>query len=87
MSFRESGGYIAVPGGTYDLEVRLDQGGGLALSVPGLTVQNGLVYTIFAMGSVANGTLQAVPVIDAVPAPASAGLLALAGLAAARRRR
>lgn len=87
VSFRESGGYIAVPGGTYDLEVRLDQGGGVALSVPGLTVQNGLVYTIFAMGSVADGTLQAVPVIDAVPAPASAGLLALAGVVAARRRR
>lgn len=87
VSFRQSGGYVAVPGGTYDLEVRLDQGGGLALAVPGLTVQNGFVYTIFAMGSVAGGTLSAVPFVDAVPGPGSAGLLALAGLFAARCRR
>ncbi len=87
VSFRESGGYIAVPGGSYDLEVRLDQGGALALSVPGLSVQNGFVYTIFAMGSAAGGTLQAVPFVDAVPTPASAGMFALAGLLAARRRR
>ena len=87
VSFRESGGYIAVPGGSYDLEVRLDAGGGLALAVPGLQVQNGYVYTIFALGSVAGNTLSAGVFVDAVPGPGSAALLACAGLFAARRRR
>ncbi|MBC7771351.1 MAG: DUF4397 domain-containing protein [Pyrinomonadaceae bacterium] len=87
MNFRESGGYIAVPGGSYDLEVRLDSGGALALAVPGVNVQNGYVYTIFALGSAAGGTLSAGVFVDAVPAPGSAVLLACAGLFAGRRRR
>ncbi len=72
VSFTESGGYISVPAGTYDLEVRLDDGGGLALSVPGVMVETGKVYTIFAMGSAAMDAmepLQAVPFVDNVIAP------------------
>lgn len=87
ISFRGVGDYITVPGGTYDLDVRLDSNGVSVLPVPGLSVQNGFTYTIFAMGSVAGGTLQAVPFVDAVPAPGAASLLALAGVFAARRRR
>ncbi len=87
ISFRGVGDYISVPAGTYDLEVRLDAGGALALPVPGLTLEAGTVYTVFAMGSVAGGTLQAVPVVDAIPAPGSLALLGLGGLAAMRRRR
>lgn len=87
ISFRGVGDYLSVPGGTYDLDVRLDSSGVSVLPVPGLSVQNGFTYTIFAMGSVAGGTLQAVPFVDAVPAPGAASLLALAGVLAARRRR
>lgn len=86
VSFQESGGYISVPGGSYDLEVRLAGGGGLALEVPGLNVMNGNVYTVFAMGSVGAGTLQAVPVLD-IPAPGTAAMFGIAGLLAMRRRR
>jgi hypothetical protein len=89
VSFRESGGYISVPGGSYDLQVRL-QNGDVVLSVPGVTVANGTVSTIFAMGLV-GGTgdqaLQAVPVIDVIPSPGAAAILAAAGLVAMRRRR
>ncbi len=87
VSSRESGGYITVPGGTYDLEVRLDAGGDLALGVPGVTLQNGYVYTIFAMGSAAGGTLQAVPFVDAIPAPGAGVLMACGAIFAIRRRR
>lgn len=87
ISFRGVGDYITVPGGTYDLDVRLDSNGQSVLPVPGLSVQNGFTYTIFAMGSVAGGTLQAVPFVDAVPAPGAVSLLALAGVVAMRRRR
>ena len=87
VSFGGVGNYLAVPGGTYDLDVRLDSNGTSVLSVPGVSVQNGFTYTIFAMGSVAGGTLQAVPFVDSVPAPGAASLLAVAGAFAARRRR
>lgn len=88
VSFTESGGYITVPGGSYDLEVRVDADDALALEVPGLMVEAGSVYTVFAMGSLNAGTLQAVPFVDAViPAPGTAAMLGLAGLTLARRRR
>jgi uncharacterized protein (TIGR03382 family) len=86
VSFQDSGGYISVPGGTYDLQVRLDGTGDLALDVPGLSVMNGNVYTVFAMGSVADGSLQAVPVLD-IPAPGTAALFGVAGLLGVQRRR
>lgn len=88
VEFGESGGYIEVPGNTYDLEVRLSDTGALALEVPGVSVDNGSVYSIFAMGSVAGETLQAVPFLDAViPAPGTIALLGMGGLLAIRRRR
>lgn len=89
VSFRQSGGYISVPGGSYDLQVRL-QNGDVVLSVPGVTVGNGSVTSIFAMGLV-GGTgaqaLQAVPVVDVVPTPGAAALMLAAGLVSMRRRR
>lgn len=86
VSFRQSGGYVEVPGGTFDLSVRLDSNGATALSVPGVTLQNNRVYTIFAMGSLQGQNVQAVLVTDAIPTPGVAGTL-LGGLALACRRR
>lgn len=87
VNFRDSGGYISVPGGVYDLEVRLDADDSVVLPLPGIAVDNGAVYTVFAMGSVAGGDLQAVIAVDVIPAPSSLALLGLGGLLAARRRR
>ena len=87
VSFRDFGDYISVPGGTYDLEVFVAGTDNLALSVPGLSVSNNSVYTVFATGLVGDGSLNAVPVVDAIPAPASLALLGLGGMAAVRRRR
>jgi hypothetical protein len=89
VSFRQSGGYTSVPGGTYNLQVRL-QNGDVALSVPGVSVTNGSVITIFAMGLVGGSgaqALAAVPVVDVIPTPGAAALMAAAGLVAMRRRR
>lgn len=85
VSFRGNGGYVSVPGGTYDLEVTLAGTSTVVLPVPGVSVDNGAVYSVFAMGDVAN--LQAVTFVDVVPAPSSLALLGLGGLLAARRRR
>ena len=87
VSFQQSGGYISVPGGTYDLEVVVAGTDTVALSVPGLSVNNNTVYSVFATGLLADNSLNAVATIDAIPAPGALALLGLGGLAATRRRR
>jgi hypothetical protein len=68
IAFKEIGDYLPVDAGTYDLEVRLAGTETVALDVPGLALQAGTVYTVFAMG-LAGGepALMAVPSVDAMP--------------------
>ena len=87
VSFGESGGYISVDEGSYDLDVRLDADGTSVLPLNDILLEAGTVYTVFAMGSVADNTLQAVIFVDAVPAPGAFALLAGAAFAGRRRRR
>jgi hypothetical protein len=70
VPFKGVGAYLPVDAGTYDLEARLAGTDTVALSVPGVTLAEGTVYTVFAMG-LAGGepALQAVLSVDAV-APA-----------------
>lgn len=87
VSFQGFGDYVSVPGGSYDLEVVVSGTDDVALFVPGLSVSNNTVYTVFATGLVGDGSLNAVPVVDAIPAPGSLALLGLAGAGVMRRRR
>jgi LPXTG-motif cell wall-anchored protein len=66
VSFKGTGDYLPVDAGTYDLEARLAGTDTVALSVPGVALADGTVYTIFAMG-LAGGepALTAVPSVDA----------------------
>jgi len=70
VAFKGVGEYLPVGAGTYDLEVRLAGTNAVALSVPGVKLDNQAVYTIFAMG-LAGGqpALTAVPSVDASGAP------------------
>jgi len=65
VSFTEVGDSISVPGGSYDLEVRLAGTDTVVLPLPGIGVDNGTNYTVFAMGLVgAEPPLQAVIGVD-----------------------
>ncbi len=66
VAFKGTGDYLPVEAGTYDLEARLAGSDTVALSVPGVMLEEGTVYTIFAMG-LASGepALTAVPSVDA----------------------
>ena len=50
VSFGESGGYIEVPGGIYDLEARVAGTDTVALSVPGVNVTGNRNFTVLATG-------------------------------------
>lgn len=78
VPFKQAFPYVPVDAGTYNLEVRIHDSGALALEVPGLSLAERSVYTVFAMG-LAGGepALQAVPSLDATAAmvlPATGGL-------------
>jgi LPXTG-motif cell wall-anchored protein len=66
VPFKGVGDYLPVDPGTYDLEARVAGTETVALSVPGVVLEEGKVYTIFAMGLVeGEPALTAVPSVDA----------------------
>jgi LPXTG-motif cell wall-anchored protein len=66
VPFKGVGDYLPVDAGTYNLEARIAGTTDVALSVPGVKLEAGKVYTIFAMG-LAGGdpALTAVTSVDA----------------------
>lgn len=73
VAFKGVGDYTPVAAGTYDLEVRPAGKTDVVLSVPGVKLEDGGVYTVFAMG-LASGQpkLVAVPSVDRAPGAMSA---------------
>jgi hypothetical protein len=66
VPFKGVGDYLPVDAGTYDLEARAAGTTTVALSVPGVALEEGKVYTIFAMGLLSGEpALTAVPSVDA----------------------
>jgi hypothetical protein len=66
VEFGNSGGYIEVPGGIYDLEARVAGTDTVALSVPGVSVTGNRVFTIVATGLLTGEpTLGALATLDA----------------------
>ena len=62
IAFKQDGGYAMVPAGTYDLEVRVAGTETVALALPGVTLGDGQIVTVFAAGLLADGSLTAIPV-------------------------
>jgi hypothetical protein len=90
IAFKGVGEYLPVNAGTYDLEVRLAGTSDVALALPGVTLENSAVYTVYAMG-LAGGEpkLTAVTSVDRAAGPATLpvtggeswlALMAVAGL-------
>jgi hypothetical protein len=65
VSFRQATPYPQVAPSTYDLEARPAGSTAVALQVDGVTLRPGTNYTIFAIGLLSNGSLAALPVVDA----------------------
>ena len=65
VAFRKSSTYAQLPAASYDLEVRAAGTMDIALSVPGVTLEEGTNYSVFAIGSLNEGTLEALAVVDA----------------------
>lgn len=75
LAYPNATDYLALPGGTYDLEVRLAGDTTVALPLPDVTIQDGRAYSVFAVGSAASpavggNALQAVLAVDATASAA-----------------
>lgn len=53
ISFKESTAFTPLPAGTYDLQVRVAGTDTVALELPGVTLMDGTIYTVFAKGFLA----------------------------------
>jgi hypothetical protein len=55
VQFSEVVGFTPLDAGTYDLEVRLAGTGTVVLSLPGISLSDGTIYTVFARGFAGGG--------------------------------
>ncbi len=78
LAYPTASGYLALPGGSYDLEVRLAGTTTVALALPGVAVKDCDSYSVFAVGSAADtpvggNALQVVVAVDGTAEAAGAG--------------
>lgn len=57
LAFPDASEALDVPAGTYDLEVRAAGTTDVALDLPGVALEAGMVYDVFAIGLLADGSL------------------------------
>lgn len=78
LAYPNATGYLSLPAGSYDLEVRLAGTSTVALSLPGVAVAACNSYSVFAVGSAASpavggNALQVVVAVDATAEAAQEG--------------
>ncbi len=69
LEFPAASEALVVPAGTYDLEVRPSGTEDVALPLPGVVLEAGMVYTVYAIGQAADGTLTVLVVTSTTVAP------------------
>jgi len=57
LAFPDASDALDVPAGSYDLEVRPTGTMDVALALPGVSLEQGMVYDVFAIGLLADGSL------------------------------
>jgi hypothetical protein len=75
LAYPNASDYLALPGGTYDLEVRPAGEATVALDLPGVTIEDCMSYSVFAIGSAASpavggNALQVAVAVDGSTRPA-----------------
>jgi hypothetical protein len=64
LSFPDASGTRTVPASTYDLEVRVAGTTDVALPLADVTLEPGMVYSIYAIGLVGDGSLTVLPIVS-----------------------
>src|SRR5215218_1094856 len=74
VQFPNVSDYQNVNPGTYDLDVRNADSGETLVATPGIQIEAGQVYDLFALGQASNGTVQLLPLVTPVATACSATL-------------
>ena len=65
LEYPNDTGYLDLPGGAYDLEIRPAGSTDVAFDIPEITISDGVSYSVFAVGSLGDGSFNVVPAVDA----------------------
>jgi hypothetical protein len=65
LAYPNAAGYPDLPEGEYDLEIRPTGTTDVAFDIDPLPLAGGTSYTVFAIGSLADGTFTVLPAVDA----------------------
>jgi len=68
LAFPNASDYLVVPAASYDLEVRPTGAMDVALALDGVALEAGMVYDVFAIGTVADASLTVLVVPSTTPA-------------------
>ena len=64
LEFPNVAGPLSLEGGAYDFDVAVAGTEDIAIDIPEITLDNGVAYTVYAIGSIANESLPAVALVD-----------------------
>ena len=73
LAYPDNTGYVDLPGGAYDLEIRPAGSTDVAFDIPEISLDNGVSYTVFAVGGLVDGSFAVVPAVDAALAAVRVG--------------
>ncbi len=65
LAYPDAAGYLDLPEGDYDLEIRPTGTTDVAFDIDPLTLPGGNSFTVFAIGSLADGSFTVLPALDA----------------------
>jgi hypothetical protein len=68
LSYPDDTAYLDLPAGAYDLEVRVAGTPDVAIQIAEITLDDGVSYSVFAIGGLADGSLTAVAAVDGIDA-------------------